>query len=74
MSVTIYEQRQRAGFRQWQTGPREHGANPLKHEVRIDPAAADRERARESTLRIEVERPAPYTLSVRLEDAIFQLI
>lgn len=72
--MTIYEQRQRAGFRQWPTGPREPGANPLKHEIRINPAAVDRERAWESNLRMEVERPAPYPLSVRLEDDIFQLI
>ncbi len=72
--MTIYEQRQRAGFRQWPTGPREPGANPLKHETRIDHAAADRERALESGLRNEVDRLAPFSLSVRLEDDIFQLI
>lgn len=72
--MTIYEQRQRAGFRQWPTGPREPGANPLKHEIRIDPAATDRDRARESRLLNEVERPTPYPPAIRLEDDIFQLI
>lgn len=72
--MTIYEQRQRAGYRQWPTTLGEPGTNLLKQDPRIDPNKSDRNRSRESRLRDEAERLEPRWPSVRLENDIFQLV
>jgi hypothetical protein len=72
--MTIYEQRQRAGYRQWQTTLGEPGTNLLKQETRIVPQQPDGDRSRKSRLRNEAESLAQRLPSIRLENDIFQLV